>query len=183
MICTTQAGGRTTGGTMTVMALGVLSAMTPPTSAQDPARDLSGYSDPVTVFSVPITVDSPPGTVAAVIDETPPTNWSVSNISHGGTWDTQSQKVKWGPFFNPSIPATVSYDVTPLGAGSARCFDGTISFDAVDATIGGDLCVGDPIPALSQWGLVCMTLLLLTAAGVLLRRSRSDRGPSRLRDR
>ena len=57
MICTTQAGGRTTGGTMTVMALGVLSAMTPPTSAQDPARDLSGYSDPVTVSSVPITVD------------------------------------------------------------------------------------------------------------------------------
>lgn len=158
---------------MTVMALGVLSAMTPPTSAQNPLRDLSGYSDPVTVFAVPITVDSPPGTVTAVMEETPPNNWTVSNISHSGTWDAQSQKVKWGPFFSPSIPAAVSYDVTPFGVGSVQCFDGTISFDAVDETIGGDLCVGDPIPAISQWGLVCMTLLLLTAAGVLLGRGRS----------
>ncbi len=135
-----HADGRTTGGTMTVMAMGMLSAMTPPT------------------------------------------NWTVSNISHSGTWDAQSEKVKWGPFFNPSIPSTVSYDVMPLGVGSVRCFDGTISFDAVDETIGGDLCVGGPIPAISQWGLVCMTLLLLTAAGVLLDRGRSHRGPSLLRD-
>lgn len=178
-----QVGGRTTTGTMTVMALAWLSAMTPPTSAQNPARDLSGYSDPVTVFSVQITVDSPPGTVNAVIEETPPTNWAVSNISHSGTWDAQSQKVKWGPFFDPSIPSTVSYEVTPSGGGGTQCFDGTISFDAVDETIGGDLCVGDPIPALSQWGLLCMTLLLLTAAGVLLGRGRSHRDPSLLHDR
>ena len=175
MRCTKEAGGRTTTGAMTVMALGVLSAMTPPTNAQDPARDLSGYSDPVTVFAVQITVDSPPATVAAVIDETPPTNWTVSNISHSGTWDTQSQKVKWGPFFNPSIPSTVSYDITPSGVGSARCFDGTISFDAVDETIGGDLCAGDPIPAISGWGLVCMTLLLLTASSLLLGHGRPCR--------
>ncbi len=183
MRCTTQAGGRTTVGTMTVIALVVLSAMTSPTSAQAPARDLSGFSDPATVFSVQITLDSPPATVAAGIEETPPTNWSVSNISHSGTWDEQSQKVKWGPFFNPSIPSTVSYDVTPFGVGGSRCFDGTISFDAVDETIGGDLCVGDPIPALSQWGLLCMTLLLLTAAGVLLGRGRAHRDPSLLHDR
>ena len=183
MRCTVQAGGRATAGTMTVMALAVLSAMTPPTSAQSPARDLSGYSDPATVFSVQITLDSPPATVAAGIEETPPTDWTVSNISHSGTWDTQSQKVKWGPFFNPSIPTAVSYDVTPLGVGSVRCFDGTISFDAADETIGGDLCVGDPIPAISQWGLVCMMLVLLTAAGVLLGRSRSHRDPGLRRDR
>ena len=164
--------GRTTGGTMTVMAMGMLSAMTPPTNAQNPSRDLSGYSDQVTVFAVQITVDSPPGTVTAVMEETPPTNWTVSNISHSGTWDTQSQKVKWGPFFNPSIPSTVSYDVTPSGPGGTRCFSGTISFDAVDETIGGDLCVGDPIPALSEWGLFCMSLLLLTAASVLLTHGR-----------
>ena len=87
------------------------------------------------------------------------------------------QAVKWGPFFNPSIPSTVSYDVTPSGPGGTRCFDGTIDFDAVDETIGGDLCVGDPIPALSQWGLVCMTLLLLAVASVLLGRGRSHRDP------
>ncbi len=167
---------------MTVLVLGVLSAMTPPTCAQDPARDLSAYSDPVTVFAVQITVDSPPGTVTAVMEETPPTNWTVSNISHSGTWDKQSQKVKWGPFFNPSIPSTVSYEVTPSGVDGSRCFDGTISFDAVDETIGGDLCVGGPIPAISQWGLVCMTLLLLTAGGVLLGRRRSHPGPSFPRD-
>ena len=180
---TKQAGGRATGGTMTALALGMLSAMTPPSSAQLPVRDLSGYSDPATVFAVQITLGSPPGTVVAGIEETPPTDWTVSNISHSGTWDTQSQKVKWGPFFNPSIPTAVSYDVTPLGVGSVRCFDGTISFDAADETIGGDLCVGDPIPAISQWGLVCMMLVLLTAAGVLLGRSRSHRDPGLRRDR
>lgn len=73
-----------------------------------------------------------------------------------------------GTVFHPSIPSTVSYDVTPFGVGGSRCFDGTISFDAVDVAIGGDLCGGDPIPAISQWGLACMTLLLLTASSILL---------------
>ena len=182
MRCTKKTGGRKTGGTMAVMALWALSGITPPTSAQNPTRDLSSYTDSDSVFSVQITVDSPPGTVTAVLEETPPTNWTVSDISHSGTWDTQSQKVKWGPFFNPSIPSTVSYDVTPLGAGSEQCFDGTISFDAVDEPIGGDLCVGNPIPTISQWGLVCMILLLLTAAGVLFGRGRSYRSSSYHRD-
>ena len=183
MRCAKQAGGRTTGCTMTALGVAVLGVMTPPTTAQDPVRDLSGYSDPVPFFAVQTTVASPTGTVNAVIEETPPTNWLVSNISHSGTWDGQSQKVKWGPFFNPSIPSTVSYEVMPSGGGGTQCFDGTISFDAVDETIGGDLCVGDPIPAISQWGLVCMMLLLLTAAGVLLGRGRSHRDPSLLHDR
>ncbi|MCH8147839.1 MAG: hypothetical protein IH987_07575 [Planctomycetes bacterium] len=175
MILAKQASGPTTCCTITALGWAVLSVMTPPTRAQDPMRDLSAYSNPVTVFSVQITVDTPLRTVTAVMEESPPTNWSVSNISHSGTWDEQSQKVKWGPFFSSSIPPTVSYDVTPAGAGSERCFDGTISFDAVDETIGGDLCVGDPIPAISHWGLACMTLLVLTASSILLGHGRPCR--------
>ncbi len=146
MRCTKEAGGRTTTGAMTVMALGVLSAMTPPTNAQDPARDLSGYSDPVTVFTVQITVDSPPGTSAVAVAMWIPRGWTVVTMSDGGQWDEIHRKVKWGPTFGDlaqSMTLRVRWhpgDAVPVSRRSARGGlaggrDGVVSFDGVNQPI------------------------------------------------
>ena len=48
-----------------------------------------------------------------------------------------------------------------------------------DGIIGGavELIVADPVPAVSEWGMVAMTLLVLTAGSlVLARRRRVSRG-------
>jgi len=138
--------------------------------AQTPSRDLSDYSNPSTTFTVVITLNLPPGTTTAGVVDTPPTDWAVTNISDSGTWDEEILAVKWGPFFDPGIPATVSYDITPTGIGAVRCFTGQVSYPGVDEPIGGDDCVGDLAPAASAWGLAAMTLSLLAAATLVLRR-------------
>ena len=49
-----------------------------------------------------------------------------------------------------------------------QCFLGTVTYDEGIWPITGDECITMDIPAVSEWGLVAMTLLLLTA-GTLLR--------------
>jgi hypothetical protein len=161
------------GGCVSIKLLCLLAwaGAAPSAFAQSATRDLSGYSDPGVTFTVSITIDTPPGTFAVGLEESPPPGWSVSNMSNGGTWDTQSEKVKWGPFSNPSIPALVTYDVTqPGGQTGERCFAGTVSFDGSDQPIEGDQCVGVAIPTLPKWGVVVMTLLVLMAGVLLLAR-------------
>lgn len=139
--------------------------------AQTPSRDLSDYSNPSTPFAVVITLNLPPGTSTAGVVETPPIDWAVTNISDSGTWDEQILAVKWGPFFDPGIPATVSFDITPTGIGGVKCFSGQVSYPGADEPIGGDDCVGDLVPAASAWGLAIMMLSLLVAATLVLQRN------------
>lgn len=139
-------------------------------AAAGATRDLSSYADPVTPFTVTIAIDAPPGTIAAGVEDTPPFGWSVSNISDSGAWDTQALKVKWGPFFGSSIPAVVTYDATPSGSAGQQCFAGMVSFDGDEESIGGDACVGGAVPAASAWGLAALTLALLCAGTLLIRR-------------
>ena len=136
-------------------------------------RDLSDYSAPGVMFTVSISVDPPPGT-AVGLEDMPPAGWPVSSISNGGFWDADLQMVKWPPFYDPSIPAAVTYDVTPPPlAHGIFCFAGKVSFDGPDQAIGGDECIPIGVPTLSEWGMVAMTLLLLAAATVVLIRRRS----------
>ena len=141
-----------------------------PRAAADPIRDLpGGYYVPGVAFTVTITLDTPPGTVVAGLEDGPPDGWPVCNISHSGTLDTNTGKVKWGPFFDPSIPASVTYDVRPLGGGPA-CFSGMASFDTQNESIGGDLCMPGGVPAVSTWGLVILTMLISAAGTHRLRK-------------
>jgi len=133
-------------------------------------RDLSGYVDPMTTFSVTIAIDAPPGTIAAGVEDTPPVGWSVSTISDSGAWDTQALKVKWGPFFGSSIPAVVTYDATPSGSAGQQCFSGMVSFDGDEEPIGGDACVGGAVPTASAWGLTVLAFALLSVGAALIRR-------------
>ncbi len=133
-------------------------------------RDLSQYTGPGVSFVVSIAIDPPPLAYAAGMEEAPPAGWSVSAISNSGQWDAQSGKVKWGPFFDPSIPSEVTYEATPpSGAVGVLCFAGTVSFDGLDESVNGQACIAAGVPTLSQWGLTVMLLLVLTAGTIVLR--------------
>lgn len=139
--------------------------------ADGATRDLSGYTAPGTAFTVTITLVPPAGTHVAGVEEAPPASWVVSSISDSGTWDAGTEEVKWGPFFDPSIPGAVTYDVTPPGEVTGEhCFGGTVTFDTLNASIGGDDCLPLTIPTMSGWGAVALLLLLLTAGTLVLRR-------------
>jgi|CXWL01.1.fsa_nt_gi hypothetical protein len=131
-------------------------------------RNLPDSIVPGASFTVTITLDTPPGTSVAAAEDAPPAGWTVSNISNSGTLDLQTGKVKWGLFFAPSIPTTLSYDVTAT-ASSSRCFSGTVSFDGAGSGITGDSCL-NVIPASSTWGVLALIISLLTAGTIVANR-------------
>lgn len=167
-------------GAMPMFAAAFCAVATPPVWGQGATRDLPDYYIPGVTLTVTIAIDAPPGSGAVALQDAPPAGWVTSSISNGGTRNGSTEPVKWGPYFEPSIPATVSYDVTPASGSSAAgkiggqaCFDGLISFvDTDDQPIGGELCIPFPIPTLSAWGMLALTAVLLTAGMLILSRRR-----------
>ncbi|MBI5384184.1 MAG: immunoglobulin domain-containing protein [Verrucomicrobia bacterium] len=107
------------------------------TNSQPPAgfvhRAISASEMRVRLTGTPATNVS----VYAVEDQ-PPANWFVTNISHGGVFDAATGKVKFGPFYD-ATPRTLSYDVLPPpGTQGVFAFTGTASADGVNGPIGGD---------------------------------------------
>ncbi|MBI1824979.1 MAG: hypothetical protein HY287_17380 [Planctomycetes bacterium] len=142
-------------------------------AAQLPSRALPGTYNAGATFTVTITLNAPGGLTVAGVQDRPPTGWAVSNISDSGSFDAQNGLVKWGPFFAPSVPGSVHYDVTaPSGSSSGKCFAGTVSFDGQDQTIGGDLCMAGPVPAI---GIIGQSLLgaVIAISGVVVIRKRT----------
>jgi len=69
-------------------------------------------------------------TVYAVEDQ-PPADWTVANISVGGAYDAANGKVKWGLFFDHNV-RVLTYQVTPpSNAQGAVAFAGLASFDGM----------------------------------------------------
>lgn len=137
--------------------------------AQGATRDLSAFSTPGATFTVTITLDLPPDTVAAGVQDRPPTGWLVTNISAGGAWDALNQEAKWGPLLAPSIPAVVTYDVTPpAGAVGRPCFVGIVSFGGPSEPVTGDDCLAVAVPTVSSWGLMVLSLLLMIAGTLVM---------------
>ena len=140
-------------------------------------RDLSGFAGAGQAFTVSIALDVPPDTQVAGLEDAPPPGWSVSNISDGGTWDSEAEKVKWGPFFEGSIPALVTYDATPPGElAGTLCFSGRVTFDLEHQTIGGDTCLAFDVPTSSQWGCLVLALAVVCAGTLALPRRASAPG-------
>lgn len=135
-------------------------------------RDLPEVYQPGALFNVSIEIDAPAGTGVMSLEDVPPSGWTdVSNISDGGIYDSDNQKVKW-PFFYDDLSRTVSYNITPpAGPSGVECFTGYVSFDGNWVPTVGDDCVlpPGPIPATSGLGLIVMGLLLLAAAALILR--------------
>jgi hypothetical protein len=91
---------------------------------------------------VQIHLNPPEGATALGIEDSPPAAWVVTEISENGTFDPVNWKVKWGPFFIPDIPRSVSYVVVPPDeADGTVCFAGTISIDGVNEPVCGDACI------------------------------------------
>lgn len=104
-------------------------------------------ADPIPTYcpGVPKTVQimiNPMGATAVALEDTPPTGWVVVFISDDGFYDETNGKVKWGPFFEGTIPGSVLYEViAPTAQDAIGCFDGTISLDGVNEAICGDECI------------------------------------------
>lgn len=149
-----------------------------PALADGATRNLPEVYEPGILLSVSIVVVAPPGTDIMGIEDVPPSGWTdVSNISDGGNYDSDNQKVKWPPFFD-NVSRTVSYAITPPGAAvGVQCFTGYASFDGDEMSTTGDDCVLPPamIPATSAWSLIVMGLLLLVAATLVLRDSAQEK--------
>ena len=102
-------------------------------------RILPETYNPGTTLMVKTKITIPPTTSYTVyaVEEKPPTNWAVKEISDNGVWDAVSGKVKWGPFFEGST-RILSYAVTPpTNSTGIKEFTGMISLDGVSTTIGG----------------------------------------------
>ncbi len=87
-----------------------------------------------------ITVDVAPDATVQVyaVEETPPAGWPVSAIDHGGVFDSVTETVKWGPFFD-SQARSLHYSVTPpVGTTGSWTLAGIISLDGTSEPTCGD---------------------------------------------
>jgi hypothetical protein len=105
-------------------------------------RNLPGGYVPGVAFRVELKADPPAGTDAYAVEDHPPTNWTVSEISHEGVFDPVTGKVKFGPFFDHE-PRTLAYMVTPPDdASGPRHFEGDSSANGAVYPILGDSIIG-----------------------------------------
>ena len=165
---------------LTALSFVVCASSAERVSAQNAIRDLPADYVPGVTFTVSIALNPPGGTAVVGVEEQPPIGWVVSAISHSGVFDTQSQKVKWGPFFGGSVPQALTYDVRPSGGSSGeQCFTGTASFDGLDQPIGGELCIPHSVPAISGIGLAGLAVSLFVIGALVLSRTKRTARPHR----
>jgi|GEM_PF-2348878 len=118
-----------------------------PVFAGGATRDLPDCYRPGVALTVSIAVDTPAGTPVWGLNDWPPAGWTVDaeSISHGGTYDSENHKVKWGPYFD-DLSRTVTYEITPpVETTGEQCFgEGVITFGGPGSPIEGDACVFPP---------------------------------------
>jgi uncharacterized delta-60 repeat protein len=89
-------------------------------------------------FSVQLSATPPAGTLVWAVEDSPPPNWAVLDISNDGVWDANTGKVKFGPFFDAE-PRTLSYRVVPpLGFVGIGLFSGYASANGQSSVVSGD---------------------------------------------
>jgi len=84
------------------------------------------------------------GTTSYVVAERPPTGWTVSEISDGGTYDSATRTVNFGPIAGDRVKL-LSYSVTPPdGAKGIQTFLGQLVADGVTTSITGQQTINGP---------------------------------------
>lgn len=77
------------------------------------------------------------GTTSYSVEEQPPDGWAVNSISDGGSYDSESGTVRFGPF-NDGLARTLTYEVTPpFDETGEQHFKGTATANEVTTPIGG----------------------------------------------
>lgn len=98
---------------------------------------------------VQVALSAAPGEGVQVyaIEELPPEDWIVSEISEGGAYDARTGKVKFGPFFD-SVARVFSYTVTPPwpGGHGTAVFAGTASADGAQMPVAGPEGLVEALP-------------------------------------
>jgi len=107
--------------------------------------------------SVKINITPPAGTQNYAVEDTPPVGWSVSTIDNEGVFDSQTGRVKWGPYYDAQT-RTLTYIVTPpTTATGTVTFSGVLSLDGGTEPIGGDTVLAPgsfhPADLNNNWGL------------------------------
>jgi sugar lactone lactonase YvrE len=106
-------------------------------------RDLFERYAPAWRQTVTLDVHPPDGVSTYVIEDVPPPNWSVVQVSAGGLWDSAHQVVRFGPFFD-ATPLTLTYDIVPPnGAKGTNSFVGRVLSDQSETMVIGDSIVVD----------------------------------------
>lgn len=100
-------------------------------------RTLPSMYNPGTPLAVAVEVNPNPGTQAYVVEEDPPMDWGVGDITEGGSVDPATGTIKWGPFFGDE-PRTLMYEVyVPAEASGVLDFGGWLAVDGeTEATCG-----------------------------------------------
>jgi len=84
---------------------------------------------PGTPFFVTNAVSPDSDVFVYAAEDTVPAGWTVSAVSDGGTFDSATGAVQWGPFFD-GLPRPLNYQVTPpANSTSTVVFAGTGVFD------------------------------------------------------
>lgn len=88
--------------------------------------------------AVNISIEVTPDTLTSsyAVEETPPAGWTISDVSHYGTY--VDGKIKWG-LFTDNVVRKLSYRATPPSdASGTKIFTGNAAFDSVQSAITGD---------------------------------------------
>lgn len=105
------------------------------------ARSFAGCYSAGSATTVSLTTNPSSTTQVYAVEETPPSGWTISDISHSGSWDSSKKQVKWGPFFDHD-PRTLTYKATPpAGESGVKTFTGSISVDGISSAIGGSATI------------------------------------------
>jgi hypothetical protein len=101
-------------------------------------RELPGAYTPGVTFAVELRADPPEGTFAYAVEDRPPANWIVTDISDDGFFDKATGKVKFGPFIDAD-PRTLTYHIRPpANTQGAYEFSGSSAVNGAVYPITGD---------------------------------------------
>jgi hypothetical protein len=101
-------------------------------------RDLPETYTPGTVVNVLLEATPPDVVTVYAVEDHPPRGWRIGAISHEGTFDEATGKVKFGPFLDHQA-RSLSYQATPpVGTAGPREFSGVASANGNDSRITGD---------------------------------------------
>ncbi len=108
-------------------------------SGSSAVRQMQSVYVPGESLTVSITVNPSANVQAYAVEESPPSGWmTVSDISHGGVYDSGNNRVKFG-VFTDNLPRTLTYSVTPPATASGLgYFYGKTSYNGYAYDITGN---------------------------------------------
>jgi hypothetical protein len=117
------------------------------------------------VFEVSLAVTPPPGTPAYVVEEILPIGFSSVDVNALGAWNSTTNTITWGPFWDGTT-RTLTYRLVPPNGftGSVSLSGQALLFGATTAT-GGDttITVGPPGPKLALVRIAGLFAVSITA--------------------